>query len=80
MIFETYIFEYFKVRIFDSHLLGLLCVSLVNVLLFFIKEGERFIQTFSKYCTIRNIENKHITTILPNKRERKHKTEEFLLY
>ena len=49
MIFETYIFKYFKVRIADSHSLASSCASLVYVPLFFISDGEYCIQqTFSK--------------------------------
>ena len=62
MIFETYIFEYFKVRIVESHSLGLFICIFVS--LFFTSDGERCIQTFSKYCVIEKYGNKHKTAIL----------------
>ena len=56
MIFETYIVEYFKIGIVDSHSLGYSRTSLVYVLLFSTTERERCIQTFSKYCAIAKYE------------------------
>ena len=75
MIFKTYIFESFKVRIVDSHSLGL-CASLVCLSMFFISDGERCIQTFSKYCAIEKYGILR-TTILQNKRERNTKQKNF---
>ena len=68
MIFEIFIFEYFKVRIADSHSLGLfMCVF--GASLFFTNDGERFIQTFSKYCVKEKYRIlKTNTAILRNKR------------
>ena len=82
MVFETYIFKYFKVRIVDSHSLDLLvCVFRVCIAVFYQQRRALYTNIFQvlRNREIRNIENKHATAILRNKRQRKYKTEKSLL-
>ena len=52
MVFETYIFKYFKVRIVDSHSLGFcMCVFGVCIAVF-TSDGGSYVQTISKCCAI----------------------------
>ena len=82
MIFETYIFESFKVRIVDSHSLDLFMrIFGVCIAVFYCRRRALYTNIYVlvyKYCAF---EKYGIikTVILRNKRERKCKTEKFLL-
>ena len=74
MIFETYIFEYFKVGIVDSRFF--MCVFGVRIAVPYQRRRALYTNIFLVLPNqeIWNIENKHITATLRNKRERKYKT------